>query len=62
LQAILEPAMYKMLVIGLFTACLVNAASLVGHIVTSPVVTTGLDRVAHAERPLVKEALAYRRE
>ncbi len=24
--------MYKMLVIGLFTACLVNAASLIGHL------------------------------
>jgi len=28
--------MYKMLVIGLFTACLVNAASLVGHISAWP--------------------------
>jgi hypothetical protein len=54
--------MYKMLVIGLFTACLVNAASLVGHIVASPAVTAGHDPVAHAERPPANEALAYRQE
>jgi hypothetical protein len=31
-QAILEPAMLKLLVVALFTACAVNVASLFGHL------------------------------
>jgi hypothetical protein len=32
LQAILEPAMNLLLVVGLMTACTINVASVVGHL------------------------------
>lgn len=38
--------MYKMLVVALFGACMVNVACLCGHL--APLVTTGLDPVVHA--------------
>jgi hypothetical protein len=31
-KRLLEPAMYKMLVVALFTACVVNVACLCGHL------------------------------
>jgi len=48
--------MYKILVVALFTACVVNVTCLCGHLAVSPLVTTGLDPVFRAEPTLPRMA------